>query len=171
MGKLSVIAAAILLGVSTAHATTYSIKDDEGGVNTIAGTITTDGTIGVLSQQNILSWNVTVKDGQHGETIVLTPANTENIDVQGQSLTADQSGLFFNPDLPGGLFLLSTNVDDPVWAGFLYTQTFFAIWACPGCDGVSGISRDGLVQIGADPVPLPGAAFLFAGGQIGRAHV
>jgi PEP-CTERM motif len=88
---------AALLGVlaipSSAHADiTYTIHDVF-GLNSVNGTITTDGTIGVLDTSDITGFNVTVNDGTNTDTI--TSANGQEI-IQGSSVTATATGLFFD---------------------------------------------------------------------------
>jgi hypothetical protein len=65
--------------------------------DTVIGSITTDGTIGVLAQSNILSWNLNLIDQLNAANDVdLTNSNSEIITFFGTSLSATASGLFFN---------------------------------------------------------------------------
>src|SRR5208282_5927204 len=54
---------------------TYNVNLTFGSAGSMVGTITTDGTIGVLSAANIVSWNLTLADSPTNST-VLTPSNS-----------------------------------------------------------------------------------------------
>jgi hypothetical protein len=65
--------------------------------DTVVGSITTDGTIGVLASSNILSWNLDLIDRLNAANDVdLTNANSAIIVFSGSNLTATATGLFFN---------------------------------------------------------------------------
>jgi hypothetical protein len=65
--------------------------------DTVAGSITTDGTIGVLAQADILSWNLDLIDDLNSANDVdLTNTNSIIIVFSGNNLTATATGLFFN---------------------------------------------------------------------------
>jgi hypothetical protein len=75
----------------TVNSITYSVKLTFGAGSAV-GTITTDGTIGVLTPSNIVNWNLTLNDGiSRG---VLTPSNTTIADFGG--LSATSSNLLFD---------------------------------------------------------------------------
>ncbi len=61
------------------------------GAGSAVGTITTDGTIGVLNASNIVSFNLTLNDGSH--TGILTPSNAT---VTGTGLSATSTNLLFD---------------------------------------------------------------------------
>ena len=92
--------AAILAGASAsamagaATPITYYISDAILGL-TFAGTITTDGTIGVLAKKNILNWSVTVSEfGGGGYTFSKSSGGT--LSVAGRDLTASATSISFN---------------------------------------------------------------------------
>jgi len=89
---------------------TYSINQAS-ATAAAAGTITTDGTIGILSSANILAFSftasqpahyITVPSGGKGApTVVLVPAqstsfNAGSSNIYGTDLTATMTGLFYN---------------------------------------------------------------------------
>jgi len=80
--------------------TTITSSDPTGNplqTDTVDGSITTDGTIGVLGAANILSWNLDLIDGLNAANDVdLTNTNSEIITFSGSSLSATATGLFFN---------------------------------------------------------------------------
>jgi len=91
------LSAAIAMAAMTsaAHATTvYTLSGQGIGSATATGTITTDGTLGVLTQANITGVNITVADG--GGSAAVDSFTT----LSGTDLTATASGLFF--DYGGG---------------------------------------------------------------------
>ena len=85
-------AAIALIGLviaSSASATTYAVNDgydDE----TVVGTITTDGKLGVLTASDIVDWNLTLPS-----PLTLTPANS-TVELSGDHLTATSSALLFD---------------------------------------------------------------------------
>ena len=54
---------------------TYSVNLTFGSAGSMIGTITTDGTLGVLNTSNIVSWNLTLADSVTNSTL-LTPGNS-----------------------------------------------------------------------------------------------
>jgi hypothetical protein len=95
--------AAILAGASAsamagaAPPITYYISYGILGL-TYSGTITTDGTIGVLAKKNILNWSVTVSaSGSANYTFSKSSGGT--LSIKGRDLTASASAISFNfPD-------------------------------------------------------------------------
>jgi hypothetical protein len=70
--------------------------------DTVDGSITTDGTIGVLAASNILSWNLDLIDQLNAANDVdLTNTNSAIITFTGSSLSATSTGLFFNYSATG----------------------------------------------------------------------
>jgi hypothetical protein len=75
---------------------TYTVNQAV-GLGSVTGFITTDGTIGTLSNSDIVGWNLALNDG-HGDMFDLTTANGQvrcNSCVEGD-LTASSSALMFN---------------------------------------------------------------------------
>lgn len=86
-----ILSAAIALAAMTsaAHATVYTLTGRDISPATATGTITTDGTLGVLSQANITGVDITVADAA-GPVVV-----GSLITLAGTDLTATATGLFF----------------------------------------------------------------------------
>ena len=96
------------------------------GPGSVVGTMTTDGTIGVLSAANFTAWNLTLYDGT--DSIVLSQANSR-IRIGGDGLSATASDLLFDFGTAGPLrlFIVQGPGDqngDPVWCVF----GAFACW-------------------------------------------
>ena len=65
--------------------------------NTVVGSITTDGTIGVLPSGDILTWNLNLIDNLNAaDNVDLTPANSTLVEDTGSALSATATGLSFN---------------------------------------------------------------------------
>ena len=62
------------------------------GPGSATGTLTTDGTIGVLAAANIIGWNLFLNDGSYTTTLVTTPGN---VFVNGSGLTASLTTMTF----------------------------------------------------------------------------
>jgi hypothetical protein len=106
---LGFIACIALLGVSQAGATTYNV-DEVSGTVSLTGTITTDGTIGVLSTSNLTDWNLLLAIGS--TTSDLTgplSGNNSHLAIVGSDLTATATGLFFNFGLTDSSYILFQN--------------------------------------------------------------
>ena len=75
--------------------------------DTVSGSITTDGTIGVLQSSNILSWDLDITDNLNpAYDVVLTPSNSKIVEDLGNGLTASATGLFFNFSDSGAEFVI-----------------------------------------------------------------
>lgn len=77
---------------------TYNI-DRTVGVGSVGGTITTDGTLGVLSGSNILSWTMTVTHPDLSAGSSYTTASNTGLGggaISGNALTATATDLFFD---------------------------------------------------------------------------
>jgi hypothetical protein len=64
------------------------------GTGSVTGTITTNGTIGLLARDDITDWNLTLSDGTHTQTLLNNPDSVENI--RGTGVSATTTGLFFD---------------------------------------------------------------------------
>lgn len=104
---MKIILGALLLvtlaGVSKAD--TYNVNQIFGSAGSAVGTITTDGTLGVLNPTNVTSWDLTLTDGSSSTT--LTPLNStvgwgayNTGGVSNVDFTATSSSLLF--DFSGG---------------------------------------------------------------------
>jgi hypothetical protein len=93
---LGVVACMALLGVSQAVAATITYNVDiVSGSDSATGTITTDGTIGVLSTSNITDWNLLLTIGS-STADGLSSSPSSSFIVDGNAFTASPTGLFFN---------------------------------------------------------------------------
>lgn len=114
---LSAILSITLLGLCQASATTYSVAypwnvastppvGGSPGALTLSGTITTDGNTGILSQADIVGWDLTISG--YGSPFVLDPSNSF-VTLWGGDLMATPSVLEFDfsnagPFSPDGPF-------------------------------------------------------------------
>lgn len=107
-------AALVLAGMgTTASAITYtgssSITDAKVGIFNIPGTylinfsITTDGTLGVLTAANFVTWNFVIDGPQSGDDFTYVPGNSV-VNIFGSALTATASELRFNFADPNGTY-------------------------------------------------------------------
>ena len=134
------------------------------GTVTVTGTVTTDGTLGVLTAANFLSWDFTVSSSLLGVSYELTPANTTLARFEG--ITAIGVSLFIVPpaliDVEGAGNLV---VVTPVPPGYFAEQ--LQVVTPQGTDGPEiGLPMSGvqLATGGIVVTPLPAALPLFAGG-------
>lgn len=99
----------LALAGATAHASniTYTVNETiTGPVNGVAGnpiqtdsvvgTITTDGTIGVLQTSNILSWSLDLIDVTNPQYSDLLTTSNSSFSASGNVLSATDAGLYFN---------------------------------------------------------------------------
>jgi hypothetical protein len=102
----------VQLGSLVAHANTVYVVNTTivssypSGISnqsdTVLGSITTDGTIGVLASTNITSWNLDLIDNLNAANdIDLTPTNSAIVVNSGGDLSASATGLSFNFSSPG----------------------------------------------------------------------
>jgi hypothetical protein len=97
------------------------------GSGSVTGTITTDGTLGVLAKADITDWNLTLSDGTHTQTLLDNSQSVENIRGTGVSATA------------GGLFFNLSSTDNPSDFIFSYPSVAFVCW-----NGANGNCANGL---------------------------
>ena len=144
--------------------TIYTVDLPSAGDVTVMGTITTDGTLGILTAANFLSWDLTVSSSSLGVSNELTPANTTLARFEG--ITATNVSLFILPpaliDVEGaGNQVIVT----PVPPGTFAEQLRVSI--SQATDGPEiGLSMSGvqLATGGIAVTPLPAALPLFATG-------
>lgn len=77
------------------------------GLGGVTGSITTDDTIGVLSTENIIDWNLLLNDGT-GTFNLLGPLNNgynSSVAVEGDLLTSTATNIFFNYSGESGIIL------------------------------------------------------------------
>jgi opacity protein-like surface antigen len=95
MNLKSLLAALSLVGLAsaaTAAPLTYNVSRLI-GIGSVAGTVTTDGTFGVLASANVTAWSLTLNDGS--ASFAITEANSQFL-AFGAGLTADVDSMDFN---------------------------------------------------------------------------
>jgi hypothetical protein len=120
--------------------------------DSIVGSITTDGTIGVIGAGNIVSWNLDLIDGLNGANDVdLTPANSTIVADIGGALTASATGLSYNYSVAGGGFGIQANSPGP-FSGYSYFCLDSGWFACLEGETIAPqyYASDGVVLTGSD---------------------
>jgi hypothetical protein len=85
----------LMLTPAASRATTITYKVNiTFGSDSVIGTITTDGNIGLLTQTDISSWNLTVSDGTN--SFDLTPGAPSTVQTNGSDLSATATQLSYN---------------------------------------------------------------------------
>src|SRR5262245_46293399 len=131
LGQSKMIKAVVLialLGGTPAFAKTYDIAEIATDFS-ITGSIVTDGQFGVLSQANILSWNINIFANGILLTTVSSAGPFATLDLQGSALTADNFGLYYNFSDPNSDFFLtnSNKFDTFITGAFELAQHFLAV--------------------------------------------
>jgi hypothetical protein len=100
-----IVAVIAFIGMATGPAvaaTIYNLNIQSGGTSA-TGSITTDSTLGVLAEMNILDWNLRLETG--GEFALVDGSNSGLL-LFGTALTATESELFFDfSSVAGGLLV------------------------------------------------------------------
>jgi hypothetical protein len=107
VGFLAVLFLALAGATAQASEITYTVNETiTGPVNGVAGnpiqtdsvvgTITTDGTIGVLQTSDILSWNLDLIDVTNPQYSDLLTTSNSSFSASGNVLSATDAGLYFN---------------------------------------------------------------------------
>lgn len=172
-----VLTAALIASVTAAaagNATTY-VLDRTINAGSAIGTITTDGTIGVLGNSNITDYSISVSLAGLSRTITKADGSWS---IVGSALTASTNALTFNFDATGGEYAYFSS------AG-AYFPTFYCLQATTvGCIDTNGsgegvqtynvstrTARSGAVQFAqttaAVPEPATWAAMLLGFSAIG----
>jgi hypothetical protein len=158
---LSLAASLLFIGFSDAYATVYNVNDGTASL-TVSGTITTNGDLGVLTQTDIVGWNLTL-DG-FNQSLLLTEANSTMF-FQGPNLVATSSALLFDYSLPGSTYLTFVSVpNDLPTTGLIDWGAIFGNGRLHLSSGSNGgppgtflneiVSRTGVQEI-ATAVPEP----------------
>jgi hypothetical protein len=175
--KKIVLPAALLASVTAAtagNAATY-ILDRTINAGSAVGTITTDGTTGVLGNDNIIDYSITVSLAGLSRTITKADGTWS---IVGSALSASATALIFNFDAPSGNYAYFSS------AG-AYFPTFYCLQATSGgCIDANGpgegvqtynvstrTARSGPLQFaqaqGAVPEPATWATMMLGFGAIG----
>lgn len=148
--------------------------------DTVLGTITTDGTIGVLQTSNILSWDLHLNDNiRPALSSHLTPANSGIWFDIGDALSASATGLSFDFSKAGAVFIIQG-----LTHGFSSGYEYFCFQASSGpclqgetivpnyyaVDGVLATGLSGSVPLsGGAPEPATWGLMLLGFGGLGAA--
>jgi hypothetical protein len=163
----------LAVSVSKADDATYAINLAFGS-GTAIGTVTTDGTDGVLNTSDIVSWNLTLTD--HGaNSTILTPSNSTVSSDLGNGagangdLTATPTSLLFNYGV-GDSGSWSFSGVTGQFCITSYTNCFgpadtFGTWSINGDYEWTYASASGIQTIGSE-VPEPGTLGLLGAGLI-----
>jgi hypothetical protein len=168
-----ILLALALFAACTAQAApiTYQVNRTI-GTGSVVGSLTTDGTIGVLASSNILSWSFTIDDGIGAGPLQITNGVNANLLLQGSLLSGDADSLDFNFGGTGGFALFqspSTGSGRDWWcvegassncAGMGVGETMNRT------NGARYVAYNSLVEIGVvettQDVPEPGSLALVA---------
>lgn len=91
------MALAALLPLSAMAAPiTYDVNRTIAGVGSVVGTVTTDGTIGVLARNNVTGWALTIDDGDGNGSFTLLGGINSALLMLGNLLSADADSLAFD---------------------------------------------------------------------------
>lgn len=154
-------AAALLLGAAAAMAapivydfdTTIVSANPTGNPlqsNTVRGTITTDGTLGVLAAGNILSWNLDLIDNLDGSNnYTLTTANSALVVFTGTALSATATDLLFDFNSVGEVGIQANSPGH--FSGWRYFCFSTGVFACLRGETIApaNVFTDGAVLTGA----------------------
>jgi hypothetical protein len=177
--KTSVPALAIFLalfGASAAGATTYTV-DTSAGSTTIAGTITTDGTLGILTAGNIEDWDLTIDFGSPlFQESLLGPlsGNNSGVYVEGDDLSATSLQLLFNfGDTNPGVIEFAQGNNFPIFgagwtsAGAGIGSATVTLYALGENDSpVYFTTQQDLADLPIAQTPLPASFPLFSAGVL-----
>lgn len=100
--KTTAFLAFLLAGVSANAATIVYTVDQAIGLERVAGTIATDGTLGIIGQSNIIGFTLTT--GISGTLLVMTDADSV-VRTLGSNLVATATDLSFDYDGASGFLL------------------------------------------------------------------
>ena len=166
----SILILGLLALSQSAQAITYNVNRVI-GAGTVLGTVTTDGTIGLLDETNFLAWSLTIDEGDGQGPFLLTEANSEAIVQTSSNLSATATELLYDFVAPG-------------WAAFQNPAqssgiNFWCVGLCTGPGSpIEAVMREGTffsgesvsksgVHVIASTVPEPTTALLLACGLVG----
>jgi len=163
--KFSLLAFAlltVLIRPGSASANITYVIDVTAGGGSVTGTVTTDGTTGVLGAGDFLAWNLTL-NGTGASTTISSADLAHAVYVQGADVTATPSALYFNySGVDDGILLFQDNL----FSGNTYWCNATSNGTCD--QGVSiapqsfsdpsfvNVAAAGTQVIGVAPGPVPG---------------
>jgi hypothetical protein len=120
MGAAAVTHADVIYNINTT-ATSSNPTGNPLQTDTVLGTITTNGKLGILAASDILGWNLNLIDGLNSaNNFNLSPSNSELVHDWGNALSATTTGLIFDYSISGAEFLIQGNVIHPISSGYNY---------------------------------------------------
>lgn len=137
--------AGALLSASASASIIYSV-DRTVGSGSVSGTITTDGSLGVLTTESVIDWSLTLTD--KAGSYLLNYGNSDFFGValspfsEGVGLTASRRNLLFDPVDDGGfmwLQFLEIGGGGPIW--YINGDTYEEVYAGPSQYDLSGIEE------------------------------
>jgi hypothetical protein len=159
LGALTLAAAAASLAAAAAHADITYFVDHTYGAGSVTGEITTDGTIGKLSDSNFLSWNLVITDGSN-LPFDLNPLDSSVLTQPDQDVSGTANLLQFNFGGAGGFLAFFDNNPTPYGSGVCWSTTGVGGCVVPG-DTTGGASIIDLSDTStAQIAPLSGTAYV-----------
>ena len=111
---LSTLAISTFLAASASAAPIVYDVNRTVGVGSVSGTITTDGTFGVLSTANITGWSLSIDAGDANGAFLLQGGINSSLLVGGGALSADADSIDFNFGGSGFALFQNPNIGSSV---------------------------------------------------------
>ena len=162
----------ITLASLASAATVYNVNRAI-GAGSVVGTITTDGSTGVLGSSNITNWSLTLTD--NSGSFFLNGTGNSAVSVSGSAFSATATDLSFNFNAGSGYVLFqnpSIGSGNNFWCidngGCINSFVPGETVRTSSANGQVGTLRSGSQIItSTSPVPIPAAAWLFGSALLG----